>query len=151
MELIVNRYARNEQNSTIHSHIILRDKNLQFCCQGIERMGDEIPKGTYSASVTYSPKFDRNLYLIDVPQRQGIRIHSGNTSKDSTGCIILGDHRINDFIFNSKKTLSTFHVLSEGQNLNIHIYEKNHRKYLEKSIGTLFRHFIKWTRKNATN
>ena len=41
-----------------------------------------IPDGTYPVSVTYSPRFQKNLPLIDkVPGRSGIRIHTGDNPR----------------------------------------------------------------------
>lgn len=50
-----------------------------------------IPYGTYEVDLTMSPKFKRLLpILMDVPHFEGIRIHRGNTAKDSQGCILPG-------------------------------------------------------------
>ena len=69
--------------------------------------------GTYNLTVTYSPKFKRDLPLIigaTVGPERGMRIHSGNTLADSKGCILVGDtvqidSAGNIKILNSKKTL----------------------------------------------
>jgi len=56
-----------------------------------------IPFGKYKGQITYSPAFKRALPLIkNVKHFEGIRIHSGNTIKDTFGCILLGyktDHK----------------------------------------------------------
>lgn len=49
-----------------------------------------IPEGEYDLKVTWSPKFKKNLPLIIVPKRRGIRIHSGNFVSQSQGCIMVG-------------------------------------------------------------
>lgn len=50
-----------------------------------------IPAGTYSISLTYSPKFGRILPQIeDVPGFEGVRIHPGNKPEDSDGCPLTG-------------------------------------------------------------
>ncbi len=50
-----------------------------------------IPAGTYEVAVTFSNKFQKFLpLLLDVPNFDGIRIHTGNTAKDTLGCILVG-------------------------------------------------------------
>ena len=49
-----------------------------------------IPAGEYEYEVTFSPRFKRQMILIkDVEGFSGIRIHGGNTSKDSLGCPLI--------------------------------------------------------------
>ena len=56
-----------------------------------------IPAGTYGIELTYSARFQALLPEVrDVPGFTGIRIHAGNTSADTTGCILVGTYRAGD-------------------------------------------------------
>ena len=66
-----------------------------------------IPLGTYKVEITYSPKFKKNLpLLIGVKGFEGIRIHSGNTAKDSLGCIIVGKNKKVGMVLDSRATMT---------------------------------------------
>lgn len=70
-----------------------------------------IPEGEYKVSMTYSPKYKTQLPLITGDSRfnslwQGIRIHAGNTAKDTQGCILVGENRVVGKVLNSRLTLA---------------------------------------------
>lgn len=79
--------------------------NGLFFCHTIERLSKAVPKGCYPLGVSYSPRFKTRLPYLCVPHRLGIRIHAGNTAKDSSGCILVG--KLDDCftIINSRVTL----------------------------------------------
>ena len=53
-----------------------------------------IPTGIYPITLTYSPKYKKNMPLINnVKGYSGIRIHSGNTHKDTEGCLLVGRNK----------------------------------------------------------
>lgn len=50
-----------------------------------------IPEGRYAVTIRYSKTFKRKMpFLLDVPQFVGIMIHTGNTAKNTRGCILVG-------------------------------------------------------------
>lgn len=61
-----------------------------------------IPKGTYEVTLSMSNRFKKVLpEVLKVPGFTGVRIHAGNTSKDTEGCIIVGalnDSMDDDFV-----------------------------------------------------
>jgi uncharacterized protein DUF5675 len=62
-----------------------------------------IPAGTYEVAVTFSNKFQKFLpLLMDVPNFDGIRIHTGNTPEDTLGCILVGQGKGADSITSSR-------------------------------------------------
>lgn len=64
-----------------------------------------IPEGTYEVKLTHSPRFKRILpEILNVPNFSGIRIHTGNSSKDTEGCILVGtwDGEKEDWVSDSK-------------------------------------------------
>lgn len=74
-----------------------------------------IPTGTYNIDITYSPKFKKQLPLIlNVKGFEGIRVHSGNSDKDSSGCIILGQNKVIGKVINSRVTCEKFISLLTG-------------------------------------
>lgn len=75
-----------------------------------------IPTGTYAIALTYSPKYKRIMPLLEnVKGYSGIRIHSGNTSKDTEGCLIVGKNTEVGKVTSSRATYNAlFKKLLQG-------------------------------------
>ena len=69
-----------------------------------------IPNGTYDVIIDVSTRFGKPLpHILNVPNFKGIRIHAGNTSKNTEGCILLGHTWTGkDFIGNSRSAFNAF-------------------------------------------
>lgn len=81
------------------------NKDGTFNCGEFKISGHTaIPYGEYEIKVTYSPKFKRELpLLLNVKHFEGIRIHRGNTEKDSSGCLLPGENTKRGMVLNSTK------------------------------------------------
>jgi hypothetical protein len=110
MELLLKRLHKTS-NSTIGELYV----NGVFECYTLEdveravKIKNEtaIAKGKYKVVITYSNRFKRDLpLLLNVPNFEGVRIHSGNTNHDTEGCILVGLTRSKDFIGNSRKAFA---------------------------------------------
>ena len=103
MEMLLKRTAKRP-GYTI-GWLYLNKKGKQFCntlepqwrdyAHGAKKVKGRsaIPEGRYLIEVNYSPKMKKWLpILINVPMFEGVRIHSGNTARDTEGCILVGEN-----------------------------------------------------------
>lgn len=71
-----------------------------------------IPDGTYTCYRVQSPSRGEVWQLQDVPNRQHVLIHAGNTVKDTMGCILVAQYfgklQGNRAILNSGDTFEKF-------------------------------------------
>ena len=85
-----------------------------------------IPEGEYRVTMTYSPKYKTQLPLITGDSRfnslwQGIRIHAGNTAKDTQGCILVGENKVVGMVINSRITLKTLLTSLKGRDVKLRV------------------------------
>lgn len=83
-----------------------------------------IPYGTYKVIIDYSKHFNRDLpLLLDVPNFEGVRIHSGNTDLDTEGCILVGKEWCKgDFIGKSREAFDElFDLIKDANELKLEI------------------------------
>jgi GH24 family phage-related lysozyme (muramidase) len=66
-----------------------------------------IPSGNYEVVVTWSNRFKRPLpLLMNVPNYEGVRIHTGNTDENTEGCLLVGKTKQRDFVGESRGAFS---------------------------------------------
>ena len=88
-----------------------------------------IPEGSYRMVVTKSRRFQKYLpLLVGVPGFEGVRIHSGNTNKDTEGCILVGQNLQVGKVLWSRITLEKLMKLIENEK-EIYLTIKNTWQY----------------------
>ena len=110
MELKLNRIFLG--SSATIGELLVNDKHLCDTLEDRVRPEGEkvygktaIPEGTYEMVLSYSPRFKKILpEILNVPNFTGIRIHCGNSSADSSGCVLVGtwDGEKEDWVGNSR-------------------------------------------------
>lgn len=74
-----------------------------------------IPYGTYEIVITWSPRFKRMLPLLkEVPVYEGVRMHPGNTHKDTDGCLLTGKDTKQGTVSNSRYWFNKFMPVLEA-------------------------------------
>jgi hypothetical protein len=88
-----------------------------------------IAAGSYEVVISFSERFGRPLpLLLDVPNYDGVRIHPGNTDRDTEGCILVGKTKKTDFIGSSKGAFAALfqkiQTAAQQEKIFIHITEE---------------------------
>lgn len=92
-----------------HECFVLEDADRQLESNPDDKVYGQtcIPRGTYKVIVTYSNRFKRELpLLVDVPGFSGVRIHPGNTTEDTEGCLLPGTSFVttaNGYVVNNSR------------------------------------------------
>ena len=124
MELVLKRIAKKDDYTIGRLYVrktvldeYLAGEELEYVCDTLEpkwrdyakgarkiKGKSAIPEGRYPIVITFSPTFKKWLpLLVNVPMFSGIRIHAGNTVKDTQGCILVGENREVGKVLNSRK------------------------------------------------
>jgi len=79
-----------------------------------------IPAGRYRVTLMFSKKRRRKVpYIFGVPGFKNILIHSGNTAKDTKGCILVGENKERGKVINSRHHEKLITNLIEGAIFNL--------------------------------
>lgn len=105
--------------------------NGEFLCYTLEDTVREekikhetcIDEGNYKVILNVSNRFKKLMpLLLYVPKFKGIRIHSGNTKADTSGCILVGLTRGKDYIGKSRLAfMKLMRILENAKDIEIEI------------------------------
>lgn len=87
------KYTKGEMFANgVHLGYTCEDEDRFLESGGVKVKGETaIPRGRYRVIISYSNRFARYMpEVLEVPQFTGVRIHGGNTVKDTEGCPLLG-------------------------------------------------------------
>ena len=110
MEIELRREPSDE-----HRTFGIMSVNGQYECETLEDPVREvkiagvtaIPAGRYNVMLEDSPRFGAETITINqVPGFTNIRIHAGNTEKDTEGCPLVGQQRIETGVTRSRIALA---------------------------------------------
>lgn len=110
--------------------VVRRDDPSTPANEGAKVDGETaIPAGTYPVVLQDSPKFGPDtLTLLNVPGFDYIRMHSGNTEKDTEGCLVVGSTRTETGVGDSRAALKALKAkvvpqLKAGERCSIRVVD----------------------------
>lgn len=105
LKLIRETYSKDSTIGKLYINGVFHCYTLEDMVRDIKVQNlTAIPKGKYEVIINFSNRFKQLMpLLLKVPNYEGVRIHWGNYSKDTEGCILVGSTKGVDFIGNSKQ------------------------------------------------
>jgi len=133
--MIIVELIRLEENQRFGTFGILRVNKRVFCATleppDLENLRNKssIPAQQYLCRRYSSEKHPTTFEVTNVPGRDRILFHPGNTVDDTAGCILLGQHfgklREKRGVLNSGQTFRNFiGLMGAAQSFHLTIYEQ---------------------------
>lgn len=100
--MLLELQRRKSSDKATLGELFLNGKHFCYTLEDVVRTAKiqnktAIPAGGYDVTITFSNRFGKRMPLLEsVPNFSGIRIHCGNTDKDTDGCILVGNSIVND-------------------------------------------------------
>lgn len=129
MNIVVERFEYSDK-STI-GRLLIDDVLYCYTLEDVDRRLEDtpdakiagetaIPRGVYKVIIDFSNRFKAEMpHLLDVPGFTGVRIHSGNSSEDTEGCLLVGSSFSKDWVSNSRATFQNiFDIMEEAYAAN---------------------------------
>ncbi len=99
-----------------------------------------IPGGSYQCDSVNSPRFGYTFSVLHVPDRTHIVFHCGNYTKDTKGCILVGEQFQNDGLLASRDGYKEFMFrLKDYESFSLEI----------KALIYLLSHFYYYRQRNC--
>ena len=124
MKLVRKEYTDKSTIGSLYFDDVFECYILEDCVRMFKIPGKTaIPAGIYKVIISFSNRFQCDMPLIvDVPNFTGIRIHWGNSDKDTEGCPLTGQTKKKDFVGNSRLAyLHMFAKMRERENEGMQI------------------------------
>jgi hypothetical protein len=116
LKVVRDTYGPNFTLGRLYINDVYLCNTLEDVCRDLNKDGDlddagetkvmhqtAIPSGTYKMIISMSNRFKKMMpEILKVKGFEGIRIHSGNTDADSSGCILVGLTRTRNSIGESR-------------------------------------------------
>lgn len=137
-KLVLTRLSQNSVQTlgvldvVINNKVIKTFKSLELADKGNKRNVSCINPGTYPLSMS-----SNKIRVLNVPERSGILIHSGNYYTQIKGCILVGEQFVDinkdgySDVSMSRDSISSLRFLMNEYNIDtLEIKKKNNVKFL---------------------